>query len=328
MRYAEPMSEQLTPVRIVSMTYEASDILSFIVEREDGKPLPPVDPGSHIDIHLPNGLVRSYSISNNILRSKGYRLTVARDAASTGGSVYMHEQLRPGQTLRISPARNNFSLEESAPLSVFIAGGIGITPFLPMMARLNELGRKWRLHYCVRTQNRAALLGEIKLLAAEGDAEICTNFDEEPGGKMLDLSAVISSLSPSAHVYCCGPTGMLDAFRRSVESAQIEPQRVHFEYFSGNVEIANEGGFTVKLARSNKTLVIGPNQTILKVVMEAGVDVPYSCEEGVCGACETKIISGTPDHRDLILSDAERAEGRTMMICCSGSKSAELVLDL
>ena len=145
---------------------------------------------------------------------------------------------------------------------------------------------------------------------------------------MLDLSHVIETLPQDAHVYCCGPTGMLEAFRKYADAAQIDHHRVHFEYFSGNVEAAKEGGFTVKLARTGKTLTIAPNQSILEAVMDEGLDVPFSCQEGVCGACETRVLAGTPDHRDLILSDEERAEGKTMMICCSGSKSPELVLDI
>ena len=318
----------LIPVRVRSIVYEARDALSFELERPDRTPLPPVDPGAHIDVHLPNGMMRSYSLSNAGPFDGRYRITVARDVATRGGSAYMHDQLRCGQVIEISVPRNHFRLDETPPLSVFIAGGIGVTPFLPMMSRLNAIGRAWRLHYCVRTRDRAALLEEAEALAKAGTGIVFTNFDGEPGGQMLDLNAVLGALPGVAHVYCCGPTGMLDAFRGGAAAMGIAAERIHFEYFSSNVVNALAGGFAVRLERSGLDLEIQPGQTILHAVLDMGIDVPYSCEEGVCGACETRIISGIGDHRDLLLSDEEKAANKSIMICCSGSKSDLLVLDL
>lgn len=302
-------------------------MFSFTLASPDGAALPSFEPGSHVDVQLPNGLMRSYSLSNGGEAGR-YRITVARDANSSGGSAYLAEQLRPGTTIEIGAPRNNFPLFETAPLSIFIAGGIGVTPFVPMAARLNALGRRWRLHYCVRTHDRAALLDELQALAQMGFGEIVMNYDHEPGGVVLDLNTVISAMGPDDHVYCCGPTGMLDAFRKVCGELGLQDARVHFEYFKSNVQSAAEGGFQLVLARTGKTVQVEEGKTILETLLALGIDVPYSCEEGVCGACETRVLAGEPDHRDLILSDDERKANRTMMVCCSGSKSASLTLDI
>lgn len=316
----------LMKTRVVAIRYEARDVLSFVLAPLGAAQLPSFGPGSHVDVHPTGAIKRSYSLSNGLGDEGLYRLTVQRDPKSRGGSVYMHENLRAGQELEISSPRNNFELFEGTGLSVFIAGGIGITPFMPMMARLNALGRKWRLHYCVRTRDRAAFAKEIEQLAAAGHGEVLFNFDEEPGCAMLDLQQVIESLPPDSHVYCCGPTGMLHAYQKA--AARLPAERVHYEFFSSDVKPAAEGGFTVVLQQSGKEVFVKTGETILNAVRAVGIDVQSSCEEGVCGACETRVISGQPDHRDMILNDREKAESKSMMICCSGCKSERLVLDL
>lgn len=316
----------LIKVRIQSIRYEATDVLSFNLRPLEG-PLPFWTAGSHIDVHLPNGLVRSYSLSGTDGRADEYRLTVQRDPATRGGSKQMHDDLRVGQILEISTPRNNFELNEAARYSVFLAGGIGVTPFLPMAARLNALGRSWKLFYCVRTPDRAAHLEEFASLAAAGAGEVETVFDGLPGGQMLDLGATLRALPADAHAYCCGPEGMLNAYRGAAAETLPDGQ-IHFEYFAAHVEAAADAAYVVTLAKSGKQVEVKVGETLLNAIRDAGVDVPSSCEEGVCGACETRVLSGTPDHRDMILSDRERAESKTMMICCSGSKTPQLVLDL
>jgi vanillate O-demethylase ferredoxin subunit len=320
------MTEPLFKARLVAIEYETADILSFLLRPMDPALPLAIDPGSHVDIHLPNGLMRSYSLSNCPWEGRGYRLTVARDANTRGGSAYMHDQLRVGQILEISRPRNNFEVEEQAAMSVFMAGGIGITPFVPMLARLNESGRPWRLHYCVRSRDRAALLDELKQLEREGSGEIRMNYDDTDG--ILNLADVIGSLDPEVHVYCCGPAPMLEAFRINTEKAGFQSRQVHFEYFNADVKSATEGGFVVVLNRSGQEIPVAPGETILQALTSNGVNVPFSCEEGICGACETRVIEGVPDHRDMILSEQERSESKTMMICCSGCKSQRLVLDI
>lgn len=321
------MTELISTVQVFKLRLESDGIISIFLRSLDGNALPPAEPGGHIDVFLPNGLSRSYSLSNMPEDIGIYRLTVARDLRSRGGSAYLHDVVKLGDTLDISAQHNNFALVEDAPLSVFIAGGIGVTPFIPMMARLNELGRPWVLNYSVRTQQRAALLNDILQLEKGGIGEVRLNFDEEPGGKMLDLAAIVSSLANNAHVYCCGPEPMLNAFRSAAENAGVADARVHFEYFQGNVDKADAGGFTVICQKSDVTVQVKPGQTILKALESVGIDVPFSCEQGICGACETVVLEGEPDHRDLILSHQEQEENKKMFICCSGSKSDRLVLD-
>jgi len=320
------MTEPLFPARIVAIELAAEDILSFTLRPLDGALPDRIDPGSHVDVHLPNGMMRSYSLSNGAEHRRGYRLTVARDANSRGGSVYMHDQLRVGQVLEISQPRNNFELAEDAALSVFYAGGIGVTPFIPMVTRLNERGRPWRLYYCTRNRERAALVDEIERMAADEKGEFVQHHDDTDG--LFDLSGSLASLSPHTHVYCCGPTGMLEAFRTGAQAAGIAADHVHYEYFSSDVESATEGGYVVVLNQSGAEIAVNPGQTILQALVDHGINIPYSCEEGICGACETRVIEGTPDHRDMVLTDAEKQANKTMMVCCSGAKSARLVLDL
>lgn len=322
------MSEPTFPVRVREMRYEALEVLSLVLETLERAPLPAFEPGAHVDVFLSNGMSRSYSLSSLPTDRVSYRLTVAKDANSRGGSTFIHDQLRVGDILQISAPRNNFPLAEGAPFSIFIAGGIGVTPFIPMVRRLNERNAAWRLHYCVRSRDRAALIDEITAYAAAGRGEAIPNFDHEPGGQMLDIERVLRDAPSGAHVYCCGPIGMLNAYRAAAQAVGLEPARVHFEYFSSNVERALQGGFTVICERSAKSVVVKPGETILEALTSIGVDVPSSCQEGVCGSCETRVISGVPDHRDMILSKSERESGKAIMICCSGSKTDILVVDL
>jgi ferredoxin-NADP reductase len=310
-------------MHVKCISFEAQGVLGFELHPVRNQPLPAFTAGAHIDLHLQNGMIRSYSLVNPQTESHRYLIAVNRDAASRGGSRYMHEHLRPGDMVMVSRPRNNFPVREDADESIFIAGGIGITPILGMVQRLESLGRNWRLHYCARTRKSAAYVEE---LIALGRDKVRLNFDGEEGGQILDLTAVISGAYPTAHYYCCGPTGMLSAFERA--TAAIPRERVHVEYFASTLPAAVEGGFAIELAKSGRTLLVPPGRSILDVLIEARVDVPFSCAEGICGTCETRVLSGTPDHRDLVLSADEKASNRTMMVCCSGCKSEKLVLDL
>jgi vanillate O-demethylase ferredoxin subunit len=238
----------------------------------------------------------------------------------------MHETLRAGDTLTIGLPRNNFPLDEAAPLSVFIAGGIGITPLLGMIRRLQSLGRSWQLFYAARTRQGAAFVDELQRLRDASGAKVQFCFDRDNGGRVLDLAAIVAALPDGAHVYCCGPLPMLEAFERA--TAGLPPRQVHVEYFAAREAAATEGGFTVELARSGRTVLVQPGHTILDSLLEIGVEPPYSCREGICGTCEVRVIDGTPDHRDLVLSAAEKAANDRMLICCSGARSSKLVLDL
>lgn len=317
----------LLQLRVRALTWEAETVLGVeLVPLAPDTLLPPVEAGAHVDLHLPGNLQRSYSLLNTPGERRRYCIAVNKDAASRGGSRWVHESLRPGAVLTVSAPRNNFPLDEGAPQSVFIAGGIGITPMLSMIRRLNTLGRPWWLHYAARTRAHAAFADTLRELAAHGPGHVEFRFDQEPGGRMLDLAAVVRALPEGAHVYCCGPVGMLDTFE--TVTAALPRERVHVEYFAAKEAASTAGGFVVKLHRSGRSIDVKPGQTILDSLIAAGVEPPWSCREGVCGTCETRVLDGTPDHRDLVLGAAEHAKNDRMMVCCSGSKSATLVLDL
>lgn len=317
---------QILSVRLHAIRWEADGISSFELRALPGAQLPPFTAGAHIDVHLDDHLVRSYSLCNS-QDGDGtcYVVAVNRDRASRGGSARMHERLRVGQLLSISQPRNNFPLDEGAPHSVFIAGGIGITPMLSMVRRMAALGRPWELHYAARSHSAAAFLDELRTLKNASPAgELHLHFDDT-SGRVLDIAYIVDHAPPGAHFYCCGPLPMLAAYE--VAAAKLPREEVHVEYFSAKEAPALEGGFEVELARSGKVLLVPPGKSILDAMLEAGIDVPFSCMQGVCATCETPVLSGEPDHRDLVLSPAEQATNQMMMVCCSGSKSARLVLD-
>lgn len=314
-------------VRVRSVTWEADGILGFDLRPEPPlRTLPTFGPGAHLDVHLPNGLIRSYSLLNPCSETHRYVIGVNRDGQSRGGSRYLHETLRAGDVLTISPPRNNFPLDEAAPMTVLVAGGIGITPILGMIHRLRELGRPWQLHYAARTRRQAAFVEVLEAMRGEPGAEVRITFDREAGAERLDLAAIVASMPAGAHIYCCGPVPMLEAFE--LATASLEPARVHREYFAAKEAAATAGGFTVELSRSGRSIAIEPGRTILECLLGEGVDAMYSCQEGVCGTCEVRVLDGVPDHRDLVLSADERAANDRMMICCSGAKTKRIVLDL
>lgn len=314
-----------TPLRVQRIDDVAFGVKLFELVHVDGIALAPFEAGAHIEVQLPNHLMRSYSLLNAPGEQHRYQIAVHNSPASTGGSRYMHESLKEGDVLLASLPRNNFLLNETAGYSCLIAGGIGITPLLSMAHRLNALGRRWELHYCARTAAHAAFVDELRMLAATSGNAAHFYFDQEPGGQPLDLIALERSVSGNTHLYCCGPRGMLDAFEQATAHCR---ERAHVEYFTAKSEAALDGGFIIELARSGKTLHVPAGSSILDVVFEAGVSVASSCREGICGSCETKILAGEADHRDALLSDAERSANKSMMICCSGAKSSRLVLDL
>lgn len=311
----------LFPARVRAVEDLAEGIKGFELLALDGGDLPPFTAGSHIDLKLRIGLQRSYSLVNAPSERYRYLLGIALDAKSRGASRYIHRHLTAGEPVLISRPRNLFPLAEEGGESIFIAGGIGITPFMSMRARMNELNRSWRLYYCARRPDAAAYRAEL-----QADPRVHCHFDSEQGGRLFDIAAIVASAPSNAHFYCCGPAPMLDAFMAA--TAAIPAAHKHVEYFAPRAEAAVDGGFKVELARSGKTLSVAPGKTIIETLREAGIQVPHSCMQGVCGTCEVPVLSGIPDHRDSVLSDTERAAGRSIMVCCSGAQSDTLVLDL
>lgn len=319
-------------VRLEAIRYAAQSTHLFEFRRPDGRPLPPFEPGSHIDLHLGNRLVRQYSLAGSPADRLRYTIGVKREARGRGGSAWMFDEFRVGDLVDVSAPRNHFALHTGAEPAVLIAGGIGITPVLCMTRSLAQAGRDWRLHYSVRKRGEAAFVQELERLA---DADLGTSspprrfslhIDEEENGRLLDLKAIIAAAPINAHLYCCGPAPMLDAFERA--AADRPPDHVHLERFTAAAEPLKAGGFVVELSKSGRRVVVSPGQSIADALLAAGVKVSISCEQGVCGTCETRVISGRPDHRDSLLSEQEKAANDVMMICCSGSLSETLVLDL
>ena len=229
---------------------------------------------------LPNGKQRQYSLTVCEPNPERYLIGVKRDPASRGGSAYMHDEVKAGQTLKIRPPRNHFPLVENAPHVVLIAGGIGVTPIYCMAQRLAALGRSWELHYSCRSRADMAFREELSKFK-----EAHLHFDDESGGKFLDMAAIVAKAPKAAHLYCCGPMPMLKAFEAA--TAEWPRAQIHVEYFAPKQEPAKTGGFVVELAKSGQEFVIPEGKTILQVLLDAGVYVDYSCELGICGLCQT-----------------------------------------
>lgn len=311
---------------VQQMRHEADGIVSVELRPADGGEFPPFDAGAHIDLHLPNGLIRNYSLVNPAGERGRYVIGVLRDRASRGGSRYVHETLRVGQKLTISAPRNNFPLHEEAPHSVLIAGGIGITPILCMAKRLKALGRSFEMMLFARSRKSAAFLDEVHALGVP----LTLHFDEEQGGPPnIEQLLARCAAGDKAHYYACGPAVMLDTFEKAC--AQLAYANAHIERFAPvEVKASDDAraNYVVELKKSDRIIPITPDKSLLQTLIDNGVDVEYSCSEGVCGTCETRVLEGTPDHRDSVLSPKERASNRCMMVCVSGSKSERLVLDL
>jgi vanillate O-demethylase ferredoxin subunit len=304
------------------MRYEAKGIVSLELVSPDGAALPPFEAGAHIDLHLANGVVRSYSLLNSPEERQRYVVGVLNDRNSRGGSRYVHEQLRVGTVMPIAKPRNNFPLDDSAGHTVLIGGGIGITPIYCMFNELRRKHRSVELLYCARSREEAAFSDE--LLAGDG---VAFHFDTERGAPP-DLRAYLAGKPADAHFYCCGPGPMLHAFESLCEELGLP--NVHIERFAADekVEPVQRDEYQAELARTKRIITVPAGKSLLDALLEAGVDVDHSCREGVCGACETAVLEGEPEHRDGVLSKAERAANRSMMVCVSGCKGRKLVLDL
>jgi vanillate O-demethylase ferredoxin subunit len=310
-------------MRLTSIHFGATRTNLFEFRPLRGGDVPEFSAGSHVDVYLPNGTIRQYSIASSVADRARYLLGVKLEEKGRGGSRCMHDELRVGQIVKLGLPRNNFRLVEDAALSIFIAGGIGVTPIKCMIDRLQQLGRAWRLHYAVRARDEAVFAAE---LLGAGD-RVHLHVDTECDGKVIDVAAIVASAPADAQLYCCGPAPMLEAFEQA--SVSRPKHHVHLERFSApDVTAATGGAYTVELARSKRTITVAAGQSLIQALQAAGLKIKTSCEQGICGTCETRVLSGTPDHRDMILSDDEKAANDTMMVCCSGSLGATLVLDL
>jgi tetrachlorobenzoquinone reductase len=316
-------------VYLHAVTHLAPDTSCFEFRPVDDAPLAPFTAGAHVDLILPNGVRRSYSLCNPQGETHRYVVGVKKASPSRGGSIYVHDQLRVGAEIEISPPRNHFPLVESAPHFVLVAGGIGITPIWSMIQRLVALGASWELHYASRTRKDAAFLDELERLTAREASRLSLAFSREVGGRRLDLDGIVVAAPPSSHFYACGPAQMISAYERA--TAHVPREQVHLERFSAAdaaVQTGGSAGFEIILARSDRTLQVPADKSILDVLLDDGVEVAFSCMDGVCGSCKIPVLEGMPDHRDVVLDAEERAVNRTIMVCCSRAFSERLVLNI
>jgi vanillate O-demethylase ferredoxin subunit len=320
------MSLNTIEVKVVDKVQEAQDIASFELARVDGASLPPFSAGSHIDVQVNGDIVRQYSLCNHPGETHRYLIAVLRDPASRGGSVAMHDQIKVGDVITISEPKNHFPLTQ-AKRSLLFAGGIGVTPILCMAERLAQIGADFEMHYAARSQDRMAFYERIK--SGTFADRVHFHFDDGDAAQKLDVKAVLAGAPPDAALYVCGPTGFIDYVIGSAEAAGKAANTIHKEYFGAVLQTsADDGVFEIKLASSGAVYPVPADKTVLEVLVANGVDVPYSCEQGVCGTCLTRVLEGTPDHRDMYLSDEEQEQNDQFMPCCSRSKSKLLVLDL
>lgn len=293
----------------------------------DGCALPPFDAGAHIEVTLPDGTTRHYSLiafdGPGTQPPQALLVAVRLEESGDGGSRHMHG-LRAGDRVTVSTPRNDFPLAADGAPALLIAGGIGVTPIISMAGALRAQGHPYRFVYAARS--RAALAFGDELAAQHGD-NLELHCDDEAGGP-LDLAPLIADMAPGAHLYVCGPRPMIDAARAQAEAAGIAPERVHFELFEAAAPAQDDTAFEVEIATSGQVFTIPPGQTIIEVLEAAGVDLIHDCQRGDCGICQTGVLEGTPDHRDVVLSEAERAAGNVMQICVSRAKSPRLKLDL
>lgn len=302
-----------------------TDVMELTLSSADGTPLPLWEPGAHIDLELPSGLVRQYSLCGDV-GAPTYTVAVLREPSGRGGSVEVHEVLRADATLMIGVPRNNFALKESGSY-LFIAGGIGITPILTMIGEAERAGADWTLVYGGRSLATMAYLDRLQEIGGNRVHSVPEDTDGRP-----DLAQLLGSVAPGTEIYCCGPGGLLDAVDRECVELELS-ERLHIERFAAASDavtgpVEGDGAFEIELAQSGFTVHVESDQTILDALDAAGVDAPFSCEEGFCGSCETRVVSGTPEHRDTVASAEAHEAGSTMIICVGRSRSPRLVLDL
>ncbi|EKT77990.1 phthalate 4,5-dioxygenase [Rhodococcus opacus M213] len=307
------------PVIVVARQQETPEVVSLELALPDGGELPTWTPGAHIDIAVGAAGVRQYSLCGEPQDRRRWRVGVLLERDGRGGSRYLHREAAPGNTLTVSLPRNNFELEPSADY-VFVAGGIGITPILPMIAAAEAAGATWTLHYGGRTRPSMAYLDEI----SEYGSRVRVLPQDECG--LLPLDDILAGSDPSAQVYCCGPEPLLAAVETALGRADW--QRLHLERFRPRTVVASDRDFTVKIASTGATIRVGEGQSIVDALEDVGITVETSCREGTCASCETSVIEGEVCHRDSVLSVSEREQSVSIMLCVSRARSDLLVLDL
>ncbi|MGE0153650.1 MAG: 2Fe-2S iron-sulfur cluster-binding protein [Reyranellaceae bacterium] len=310
-------------VRAVSEV--ASGIRLYELADPAGAPLPEFAAGAHIDVEIPGGFLRQYSLCGDPRDRSQYHIAVLREAAGSGGSAALHDGVKPGDRLAVSPPRNNFPIAAGAARHLLLAGGIGVTPMMAMVEQLRHDGADFVLHYCTRSPERTAFRDRL-----QGFGErIVYHHDQGDPRQGLDIAGLLARHEPGTHLYYCGPAPFMAAVKGA--AAHWPAETVHFEYFAPpadarNAKAAASGGFTIRLARSGRELEVPPDRSIVDVLRAAGIEVETSCEIGTCGTCKTRYLAGTPQHNDYILTAKDQQEW--VMLCCARAESDVLVLDI
>ncbi|MDF3242680.1 PDR/VanB family oxidoreductase [Pseudomonas veronii] len=313
-------------VVVVSRNNEAQDICSFELARVDGQALPAFSAGAHIDVCLPDGVVRQYSLCNHPEERHRYLIGVLNDPASRGGSRCLHEHIQKGARLQISEPRNLFPLAHEARRSLLFAGGIGITPILCMAERLAHVGADFELHYCARASERAAFVQRLK--DSSFAERVFLHFDEQPHTAM-NTAQVLAAPDANVHLYVCGPGGFMQHVLDSARAQGWQEECLHREYFAAApLDSSLDAGFSVKLASSGQVFDVPADRSVVQVLESHGIEIAVSCEQGICGTCLTRVLEGIPEHRDLFLTEQEQALNDQFTPCCSRAKTPLLVLDL
>jgi vanillate O-demethylase ferredoxin subunit len=314
-------------VRVARKAVEAQDIVTLELVAVDGGALPAFSAGSHVDVQLPGGISRQYSLCNDPKETHRYLIGVLRDPASRGGSQAVHDLVKEGDLLQISAPKNHFGLAHDAKRSLLLAGGIGVTPILCMAERLAITGAAFEMHYCTRSPERMAFRSRIARSVFADKVQL--HFDDGAAAQKLDLAALLAKHEAGLHLYVCGPKGFMDAVLKTArEKGWVEGQ-LHYEFFGAEVAKSDsDASFEIKLASSGRIVMVPKDKTVTRALAEAGVEILMSCEQGVCGTCLTRVLEGVPDHKDSYLTPEEQAANDQFLPCCSRSKSPLLVLDL
>ncbi len=311
-------------LEITGRTLLAPDIVRIDFARADGGELPPFSAGAHIDVAVDDGLVRQYSLCNDPAERHRYQIAVLREPQSRGGSIRVHDAFHPGRQVSVGTPRNLFALAQGGSRHVLIGGGIGITPIMSMAATLASQGKSFDLHYCCRTPESAGFGDAVEAVGGR------TYFSRHDGAPRFEPAAALGSPRADTHVYVCGPAGFMNAVRDEAQRLGWADTNIHRELFEAAEPLVQAGDqpFDVCIASTGATFTIAPGTSVASILADAGIDVPVSCEQGVCGTCVTAVLDGVPDHRDSYLTDEERDEGKLFTPCCSRARSPLLLLDL
>ncbi len=303
---------------------EGGNVAVMEFESATSTQLPQIEAGAHIDVHLPNGMIRQYSLCQDPAKVGIFRLGILNDPESRGGSLSAFNDIQDGMQIQVSEPRNLFPLAE-AKHSVLIGGGIGITPLITMAYQLLHEGASFELHYCGASPERCAFVDEIK--NGELAAHTRFHFKSEGASHRVFFQNAIQNIDQHSHIYTCGPNGFMDWVINLAETQHFPSTQIHKEYFQVEVETSGDS-FEVVAQQSGKIVMVNSEETILQALAREGIEIEMSCEQGVCGTCMCDVIEGEPDHRDVYFTDEEKASNEQILVCCSRSKSARLVLDI